>query len=763
MLAAGISLLAAGGEAPEPISFAPAGMPLFSLSCTPERDRGLRSPYTKYPPECGSPAGVDIIRYLDHVKDYNQMKAAKLFIMLAAGWLTAGAQSPDLFFPPADLTLTGAYYYPEHWDSAQWGRDLAKMASLGFEFTHFGEFAWAEMEPEEGRYEFAWLDRAIALAATHNLRVVLCTPTATPPVWLTRKHPEILCRNEDGTLYDHGSRQHASFSSSFYREYSLKLVEQLARRYGRDIRIMGWQLDNEPRKFYDFGEDALARFRQWLQNKYQTIEALNKAWGNPFWSGTYNSFSQINIPKRSQWGMNLHQRLDHERFADEETASFLDEQARVIRKFASPAQWITSNYIPMYDAGYIGKSRELDFVSYTRYMVYGEDPGIGPKGYRIGEYSRIAMANDFFRPLAGYYGVMELQPGQVNWGRVNPQPLPGAVRLWLWHVFAGGSRFTCTYRYRAPLYGYEQYHYGIVGPDGVTPTTGGLEFSNFTGEIRQLRRNYAPGAKLPSDYLKRKTAILFDPDNVMAIAMNPKTSEWSTEQHILKYYKALKSIGAPVDFVRDTADFSGYPFLVVPALQQIDSGTIHKLERYARLGGNLVLTVRTGHQDKNGHLWEAPYASPMYDLIGAEIGFYDLLMPGHPDSVLYNRRKYGWTSWGEILKPRQGTETWATYQGDFYAGKAAVTSTRLGAGTVTYVGVDSRSGDLEKEILTRVFRQKSIPVANYPAGIIVEYRDGFGIALNYSDKPYEMRLPEYVRIMTGTRTINPAGVLVWKY
>lgn len=691
------------------------------------------------------------------------MKNQVLFFLMIFLWLTTPAQVPQKFFPASELTTVGAYYYPEHWDSSQWGRDLKKMASMGFEFTHFAEFAWVQLEPQEGQYDFMWLDKAIGLAAKNNLKVILCTSTATPPVWLVRKHPEILLTNEDGTRDDHGSRQTASFSCNFYRQYALKMVGKLAERYGKDQRVMGWQLDNEPRKFFDYGNDAQQRFREWLKKKYGTIEALNKAWGNNFWSGTYSDFSQINIPKGSQWGMNLHQRLDHSRFADEETSSFLDEQASVIRKYSMTKQWITSNYIPMYDVGYVGQSKELDFVTYTRYMVYGGDKGIGPKGYRVGEYSRIAMANDFFRPLAGYYGVMELQPGQVNWGSINPQPLPGAVRLWLWHVFAGGSKFTCTYRFRAPIYGFEQYHYGIVGPDGVTPTPGGLEYSKFIDDIKMLRNNYNPKAKLPSDYLKRKTGILFNPDNVMAINLNPQTTEWNTESHILKYYKALKSFGAPVDFIRDTARFNDYPVIVAPAYQQIDKAMIEKMTSYVKQGGNLVLTVRTGHQDRQGHLWEAPYAAPIYDLIGAEIQFYDLLMPHSPDSVLFNRKKYGWTSWGEILNPRQGTDTWAVFNGDFYAGKPAVISTKTGNGTVTYVGVDSKTGALEKEVLSKLFHDLRIPVAAYPEGVIAEYRDGFGIAVNYSDKPFEMKLPDYMKILVGTKIINTAGVLVWKY
>jgi beta-galactosidase len=673
------------------------------------------------------------------------------------------AQNSEKFFPEKDLTTVGVYYYPEHWDSTQWERDFQNIAKMGFEFTHLAEFAWAQLEPEEGKYDFSWLDRSLQLADKYKLKVILCTSTATPPVWLVRKHPDVLATNEDGTKMDHGSRQHATFSSNYYRAYSMKMIEQLAKRYGNDKRVMGWQLDNEPRRFLDYGVDAPQRFRDWLKQKYKNIDALNQAWGTNFWSGTYSDFQEINIPLHAQWGMNLNQRLDHYRFADYETASFLDEQARVIRKYASTDQWITSNYIPMYDVGYVGMSKELDFVAYTRYMVYGGDLGIGPKGYRVGEYSRIAMANDFFRPMKGSYGVMELQPGQVNWGSVNPQPLPGAIRLWLWHVFAGGSKFTCSYRFRAPLYGYEQYHYGMVGTDGITPTPGGLEFSQFIKEINGIRIKYDSKTQLPKPYQQRKTGILFNADNMMAINLNKQTTEWNTEAHFLKYYKAAKSFGAPVDFVRDTANFANYPVLIVPAYQMIDQQMIDKLTRYAENGGNLVLSCRSGIQDRNGHLWEAKFYQPMWKLIGAEVESYDLLMPHSPDKIRFNNQEFAWTSWGDLLKPNKETETWATYEGDFYAGTPAVIFRHLGKGTVTYIGVDSKTGDLEKQVLTKLYKKQGIPVENYPEGILVEYRDGFGIALNYSDKIFEINLPTSAEILIGTKTMKTADVLVWKY
>lgn len=689
----------------------------------------------------------------------------KLLILGLSGMIisfNSFSQKADKFFPAKDLTTVGVYYYPEHWDSTQWDRDFQNMAKMGFEYTHFAEFAWAQLEPEEGKYDFKWLNRSLQLAAKYNLKVIMCTSTATPPVWLVRKHPDVLSTDENGKKMDHGARQHASFSSNYYRMYSMKMIEQLAKRYGNDKRIMGWQLDNEPRKFLDYGADAQQRFRDWLKQKYKIIDALNHSWGNNFWSGTYSNFQEINIPSYQQWGINLHQRLDHLRFADVETATFLDEQALLIRKFASTSQWITSNYIPMYDVGYVGMSKELDFVAYTRYMVYGSDRGIGPKGYRVGEYSQIAMANDFFRPLKGAYGVMELQPGQVNWGSINPQPLPGAIRLWLWHVFAGGSKFTCTYRYRAPLYGYEQYHYGIVGTDGVTPTPGGLEFSQFIKEINDLRKKFDSKADLPKSYLQRKTGILFNADNVMGINLNKQTTEWNTQAHFLKYYKAAKSFGAPVDFVRDTTNFTNYPVLLVPAYQMIDQPIIDKLTRYAENGGNLVMTCRTGLQDRQGHLWEAKFSQPIWKLIGAEIESYDLLMPHSPHKIRFNNQEYAWTSWGDLLKPNQGTETWAIYEGDFYAGTPAIISRKLGKGTVTYIGVDSQSGELEKQVLTKLYKQQGIPVENYPEGIVVEYRDGFGIAVNYSDKVYEMNLPANSEILIGTKAMKTADVLVWK-
>lgn len=685
----------------------------------------------------------------------------ELLTLLFACAFAGGLFAQEPWFKDRDLTLTGVYYYPEHWDESQWERDLKQIHDLGFEFTHFAEFAWAQLEPEEGKYDFAWLDRAVALAAKYDLKVIMCTSTATPPVWLSRKYPEILVRNEQGIALDHGARQHASFASPLYRELAYKMIEKLAEHYGSDPRIVGWQLDNEPAVQFDYNPKAEAGFRDFLRKQYNNdIQALNAAWGTAFWSEVYSSFEEITLPKPAQMFMNHHQILDYRRFAAAQTNEFLDAQCLLIKKYAKN-QWVTTNYIPNYEEGHIGGSPTLDFQCYTRYMVYGDNEGIGRRGYRVGNPLRIAMANDFFRPIQGTYGVMELQPGQVNWGTINPQPLPGAVRLWLWSVFAGGSDFICTYRYRQPLYGTEQYHYGIVGTDGVTVTPGGYEYAQFMREIKSLRGRVAEREAKPADYTARRTAILFNHENSWSIERQKQNATWNTLGHVEKYYRTLKSFGAPVDFITETKDFSTYPVMIVPAYQLADKALVDRWIAYVKQGGNLVVTCRTAQKDRYGRLPEAPFGSMIDPLTGNEMEFYDLLLPEDKGVVEFDGKRYAWNTWGEILKPGKGVRVWATYDEEFYAGKPAITSRRLGRGTVTYVGVDSADGSLEREVLKRLYAELEIPVMDLPYGVTMEYRNGMGIVLNYSDKPYRFELPKGAKKLIGEEEIPTAGVLVF--
>lgn len=688
-------------------------------------------------------------------------------LLIVSSLMTLSCHSQG-YFKKDKLIETGVYYYPEAWDSSQWDRDFQNMAEMGFEFTHFAEFAWAMLEPTEGQYDFKWLDKSIELAAKHGLKVILCTPSATPPVWLTKKYPEVLVVKENGQKAMHGTREHYSWSSKKYRELTEKIVTEMAKRYGNDKRVWGWQIDNEPSHYgtVDYGPEVSLKFREWLQKKYGTIQTLNTAWGAAFWSGTYSGFEQIEIPNQSlliSGTASPHSVLDFKRFSADECASLVSLQYKTLKNIIQKSQFVTSNFMHGHWDVDVWRNADLDFVSYTMYPVAGYTKGIGNQGFRLGDPWRISFANDMFRSIKGTTGVMELQPGQVNWGSYNPQPYPGAVRAWLWNAFAGDLSFVCSYRYRQPLFGGEQYHYGMVGTDGVTPSSGGLEYSQFMSEIKVLRKLYNPSAIAPAEYSDRKAAILYNIDNLWNTDGQKQTNQWSYEKHLTKYYNALTSLTIPIDFTSEERDFSKYKVLLLPAYQLVDDSLILKLTKYVNEGGNLVLTARTGQKDRNGKLFQDKWAAKIWPLIGAKVKMYDVLPDDIYAEVLMNNEKYLWNNWADILESDPKTEVWASYNDQFYKGAAAVINRKLGKGSVTYIGADSDDGRLEKEVLSKLYNSIGLTTDPLPEGVVKVWRSGFWIAINYGSQPVKIEIPANATIVIGKNsTLQPADVLVWK-
>lgn len=690
-----------------------------------------------------------------------------LLSLLGLAYVYCGfSREPQSFFPAADLIVPGSYYYPEQWPEEQWDRDLERMASLGFEFTHFGEFAWSAFEPEEGRFDFAWLDKAVALARKHGLKVILCTPTATPPAWLTTAHPDVLVENAAGRRLEHGGRQQASWASDRYRRYVERIVDTLARHYGDHPAVWGWQIDNEPSHYaysYDHSENAQQAFRRWLRQKYGTIEQLNKAWGTAFWSLTYNDFDQIRIPNQTVLAgtANPHAILDYKRYTADEAASFIDFQADILRRSIAPGQWITTNTMPGHSPVDPGRMRRIDFPCYTRYLVNGRYAGHGDLGFRISNPQLLGYNNDYYRSLRGVTGVMEIQPGQVNWGKFNPQPYPGAVRLWMYHIFAGGNRFVCHYRFRQPLRGSEQYHYGTLSPDGVSLSLGGREIVQFNREIATLREHYDPKATLPKRLSRLRTAILVNPDNRWDMEFQPQTDQWSTQQHLDKYYNMVKRCGAPADVIGEEHDFADYPVMIAPAYELVDSALVARWEQYVRSGGHLILSCRTAQKDRTGALWEAKPSAPIYALAGIDDLWFDHLPKDKWGHLDFEGETYRWNNWGEVVNPVAGTEVWAAHSNQFYAGKAAVVHRKLGKGTVTYIGVDTDDGALERAVLRRIYGLGGEPY-DLPAGVVLEWRDGFYVCLNYTSQEQPAPLGRTARLLIGEATMAPAGVTVWQ-
>lgn len=660
----------------------------------------------------------------------------------------------------------GVYYYPEQWSSSQWERDLKHIADLGFEFTHFAEFAWSTIEPSEGDYNFDWLDSCVNLAGKYGLKVVMCTPSPTPPAWLTEKHPEILIVTESGHPIKHGMRLNCNGANPIYQEYIERVILKMAERYGNNPVVIGWQIDNEPHfeGLYDYSDFARISFRNWLQRKYGSIENLNKAWGGAFWSYAYNNFEQIELPNNENHSSNPNAFIDFKRYNADSLAEALAFQYDVLKKHVNSSQWITTNFaycgfLPSVDP--FRSRSKLDFASYTMYPMntFLEYPA-GQHGYRLGSGMELAFQTELTRSVSGKTGIMELQPGQINWGTWNSIPLPGAVRMWIWHCYALGDEFVCTYRFRQPLYGPEQFHKGIVEPDGISLSPGGKEFIQALEEINRLKNSKSTE---PKNVSERRTAFLWKHDNLFSAEHTQVRGDWNIWKPYLGIYKKLKTLGAPVDIISEEAGFDSkrHPFMVMPAYEMVDSKLIVKLRNYVEEGGNLVLTYRSGIKDNNSHLWEAPLQQPIYELAGLKVEGFDQLPSSDKAYVDFEGKTYAWNIWGDMLSPSHETQVWAKYADQFYKDTPCVTFRKHKKGSVCYIGVMSEDFKLEEDVLRKFYRQAGADVLELPDYFFVEYRDGHFIAVNYTSENVNIPLSNKDKIVMGEKTVKPGHVTVW--
>lgn len=673
------------------------------------------------------------------------------------------SQNVSRFFPESELITTGIYYYPEHWNENQWERDIKKISDMGFEFVHLAEFAWFKMEPIEGKFEFAWLDKIVSLCTKYNLKVLLCTPSATTPVWIRVNYPETFIMDGHYIRAENGTRGLGSIVNSKYRMLVERIVTEMAKRYGQNQHVIGWQLDNEPDAKQDYSPSSQQAFQKWLKNKYKTIDALNTAWGNAFWSQWFNNFDEVIIPNTNLvgwWGNNPHALLDFKRYSADAQAAFLDFQAGILRKYVSKNQYITTNYTAVCTGADPRRTKQLDFATYTAYPNGGSD-NIGDLGFRLGNSKAILFAAEYYKSVGGVSGVMEIQPGPVNWGSYNSLLLPGAVRMWLFHSFAAGGKVACSYRFRQINYSTEQYHSGIIKTDGITPSPGGKEYMQFMKEITELRKQYKPAATMPEKLAVRATAIVWNLENYWSIDRQKQTFQWDTWNYPIKFMEIAKSFGAPIDVIPETADLSKYKFVIIPAYEMVDSALVKKWTDYVSNGGHLIITCRTAIKDRRGHFWEGETAAPISGLIGAHVEATDMLSSYAKGDILVNSKHYSWNNWADLLVPDNNTEVLAVYDNQFYKGKAAAVQHKIGKGSVTYIGADTDDSKLEKDLLQKIYNNAGVTTENYPPGVYVYWRDGFYIAVNYSSDNYAMNVPGAAKIIVGEKLLKPAGVLVW--
>ncbi len=460
----------------------------------------------------------------------------------------------------------GTCYYPEHWPEHMWPDDAARMVAAGLSWVRIGEFAWSRLEPAPGQLAFDWLDRALDVLGGAGLQVVLGTPTATPPRWMLDRHPDMLAVDAQGRPRKFGARRHYCFSHPGYLSECKRIVTLLAERYARHPHVAAWQTDNEygcHDTVLSYSAAARDAFRDWLAQRYQSIDALNRAWGTVFWSADYAGFDQIDLPNLTVTEPNPAHVMDFRRFSSDRVAAFNAAQTTILR--AHGAGPITHNFMGRetgFDHHAVGA--QLDFASWDSYPIgFLSDRLEGDAAHkaaflRQGDPDMQAFHHDLYRAVGGgRFWVMEQQPGPVNWAPYNPAPLPGMVRLWTWEAFAHGAEAVGYFRWRQAPFGQEQMHAGLLRPDSA-PAPALAEAAQVAAELPDAPRAEAGDSDV---------ALVFDYASAWAWETQPQGADFDYFRLCFAWYRALRRLGLNIDILPpDTADLSRWRMVLAPGL-----------------------------------------------------------------------------------------------------------------------------------------------------------------------------------------------------
>ncbi len=618
----------------------------------------------------------------------------------------------------------GAAWYPEHWPESRWPVDLKFMKQANFTVVRVAEFAWSTMEPADGKFEFRWLDRAVDLAGKAGLKVVIGTPSAAPPAWLTSAHPETLRVHEDGRRAEHGGRCHFRPLSPKYLRFCERIVDRMAKRYASHPAVIGWQIDNE---FAGNSHDAWTRrkFQDWLRVRYRTLDRLNSRWSGAYWSEDYQDWRQIQIPNR--WH-NPGLQLEWRRFETWTWRVFQKVQVRAIRKYAGKRQWITTDLMGFHGSfDQYEVMRDLDLAAINFYCPTGTpDPAVEAMPYAM---TRGLKARNFW--------LTETQPSGVNWGEVNTMLEPGRVRARNWQAVAHGADAVLYWQWRNALGGQEQLHGSLIGQDGNPRPC--------FGELSQIGAEFAKAAP----YLKGTTprtnvALLNSYDARWAVDIQRHHKGFDWVRHFQECYGSLWRRNVAADIPEPANDLGKYRLVVAPALWLLKDDDAKRLDAFVRNGGHLLLTVRTGAKDAENALRPMLPPGPLGSAAGVAVeDFYALLNPVPVNGQgLKGRVKI----WGERLRiTGKGVKIHATFgKGNgWLEGKPAIVSRTHGKGTVwTLAGW--LEPDLLDTVVGKVLAGAGIkPRFTAPKGVeMLSRADGKGrevvITINHADAPARM-------------------------
>ena len=573
----------------------------------------------------------------------------------------------------------GVDYYPEQWPEERWPIDAQLMAEAGFNVVRLAEFAWSKMEPREGQFDFNWLDRAIAILQSHGVRVVLGTPTASPPPWLMNKSPDLFRVREDGLRVTFGNRREYCPNNLLYHEYTQRIVTKMAEHYAHHPAVIGWQIDNE------FGDRCYCstcadRFHSWLRNRYEDLGELNQKWGTVFWSHIYNDWTEIPLPLSTGGSPNPGLALDFYRFCSDSYVAYQQLQIDILRA-GCPNHFITHNLMGFkYDRlNYFDLARNLDFVSWDNYprMQWTMEKDIDP--------SSQALSLDTMRGLKSKnIWVMEQQAGQGGWEMLSVTPRPGELRLWAYQSIAHGADAIIFFRWRTARFGTEQYWHGLLDHD-AHPGRRYEEIKRMGAEIKEV------GHQILGSRVQSTVAMILSYDSRFAFQIQPNNPRFHYPEHFHQIYRAFHQRHVSVDITAPNADLSSYKLVIAPALHLVTDAIAENLKRYVQAGGTLVVTQRTGVKDEFNTVVNQRLPGLLAQLCGVEVEDYDSLSSHMQNSLeftipeLMNGANAAVGVLCDILKPTSATVI-AHYMQDYYAGKPAITLNQFGKGKVIYIG-----------------------------------------------------------------------------
>jgi beta-galactosidase len=644
----------------------------------------------------------------------------------------------------------GVCYYPEHWPESQWTEDAERMAGLGLTHVRIGEFAWSRLEPKRGTYDFDWLRRAIDTLHGAGLKVVLGTPTATPPKWLVDEMPDMLPVGADGSVRGFGSRRHYDFSHDGYLEESKRITLALAKAFGQHPGICAWQTDNE----YDchnttlsYSAAARSGFQKWLQRKYQSPDALNRAWGTVFWSMEISEFSEVELPNLTVTEANPAHVMDFRRYASEMVVRFNKAQADIIRAH-SPGRDVIHNFMGRTLAfDHFAVGADLDISSWDSYPLgfledrSDQDDAWKRQFARTGDPDFQAFHHDLYRATSkGRWWVMEQQPGPVNWAPHNPAPRDGMVRLWSWEAFAHGAETVSYFRWRQAPFAQEQMHAGLLRPDSVE-AEGLREAAQVAGELAKLDGELDDKAGLAD------VAIVFDYASAWAWEIQPQGREFDYFRLVFDFYRTLRRLGLSVDFVAaDTPSLEGYGLVVIPGLFTWSQALIEAIRAHE---GRVLIGPRSGSKTADFAIPEAlPPALPD-DILSVRVSRIETLRADTPVPV-----KGGGTIrfWREYLEVGADTGTILIAEDGVPA--------LVAKGNHYYLG-GWPDEDLLLSILRGLSEQTGLAMRELPDGVRLRRHGQHVFALNYGTEPFDLADIGWSRgVLLGEAVLAPSGVAV---